>query len=169
MKSLEFEGIYDLVIPGRKMPECKQLPEIYSSAPRLLHMISALVATVARLLVHVLSALLYGAFVGVGNVESQAPQTNQQVAERIRMFNHEWRAKNSHCFYFGIYSFNLTRWKTLDASHLRTWCNSTAHGQPGERRYLIGYVRHSNLIMLVVEDEFELYHCGNMSQFIKAR
>ena len=30
-------------------------------------------------------------------------------------------------------------------------------------------VKHSNLIMLVVEDEFELITCGNMSQLIKSR
>ncbi len=33
----------------------------------------------------------------------------------------------------------------------------------------LGYVKHSNLLMLVVEDEFELIHCGNMSSVINRR
>lgn len=37
----------------------------------------------------------------------------------------EFRIKNSHCSYFGIYSFNLTKWRSLEPSEIRTWCNST--------------------------------------------
>lgn len=85
------------------------------------------------------------------------------LAERIKIFNNEWRSKNSHCDYFGVYSFNLTKWKSLDASEMRVWCNST-NSHP--KKFLAGYVKHSNLIMLVVEDEYELIYCGNMSQLI---
>lgn len=174
MKSLEFEGIYDLVIPGNTMPECKQLPQIYNSSPRLFNILAMLFGLIARLCRAVFllaSSLVYyltstSTLVTRQVVDSQ--QINQQLAERIRQFNHEWRSKNSHCFYFGIYSFNLTRWKTLDSSRMHTWCNSSGSNiNPGLRRYLAGYVRHSNLIMLVVEDEFELFHCGNMSQYMQ--
>ena len=58
----------------------------------------------------------------------------------------------------------MTRWKSLDSSELRVWCNSSNNVQ---RRYLSGYVKHSNLIILVVEDEYELIHCGSMSSLIE--
>jgi hypothetical protein len=96
-------------------------------------------------------------------LNAQAHGKNPTLAERIEAFNNEWRSKNSHCYNFGVYSFNFTKWKTLDSSELRVWCNSTNNVQ---RRYLAGYVKHSNLIILIVEDEFELIHCGNMSNLI---
>lgn len=172
MKSLEYEGIYDLVIPGQKMPECKQLPQIYNSSARLFNLIARLL----HLLAHLAHSIYFYAysFLFLWSYSPQplhvhGQQTNQQTAERIRNFNHEWRSKNSHCFYFGIYSFNLTKWKSLDSSKLRTWCNSTASSNPGERHYLAGYIRHSNMIMLIVDDEFELFHCGNMSEFMQTQ
>lgn len=96
---------------------------------------------------------------------------NPTLAERIENFNNDWRIQNSNCYYFGIYSFNITKWKSLEASEFRVWCNSTAGSHlgvgPTPRRYLAGYVHHSNLLMLVVEDEFELIHCGNMSEIMR--
>ena len=167
MKSLEFKGIYDLVIPGSNMPECKQLPQIYNSSSKLVYSILSSILSLFKHIYALICTLLCYSINIQHPVEAQL--TNQQTADRIRNFNHEWRSKNSHCFYFGVYSFNLTRWKTLDARELHTWCNSSAHGNPGERHYLVGYMRFSNLIMLIVEDEFELYHCGNMSQLMKTR
>ena len=89
------------------------------------------------------------------------------LMERIEAYNVEWRNKNSHCFYFGVYSFNLTKWNSLNPSETRIWCNSTAHVSPLPRKFLTGFIKHSNLIMLVVEDEAELIHCGNMSQLVE--
>lgn len=76
----------------------------------------------------------------------------------------EWRIINSHCFYFGIYSFNITRWKSIDSSELHTWCNSTT-----PRRFMAGYVKHSNLLMLVVENEHEVSKCGSIDAIAKSR
>ena len=49
------------------------------------------------------------------NVNLMLPKINQN----------EWRIRNSHCFYFGIYSFNLTRWQSMDANEMKNWCNKT--------------------------------------------
>lgn len=54
-------------------------------------------------------------------------QQQQQLLPRakIDMSQVQFRIKNSHCIYFGIYSFNLTKWRSLDSGELHTWCNSS--------------------------------------------
>ena len=37
------------------------------------------------------------------------------------------------------------------------------------RNYLAGYLKHSNLIMLVVEDEKEWSKCGSIQEMVKSR
>ena len=186
MKRLEYEGIYDLVIPGSNLPECKELPRTFNSSSSLRNIINFLLSTIMSIIsqfIHVLRSL--GAYLVIylfsSNELSQVfdrygylgPMVNAQahktptLPERIEIFNNEWRGKNSHCYYFGIYSFNLTKWKTLDHSEMRVWCNSTAPFNGNPRKFLTGYIKHSNLIMLVIEDEYELIHCGNMSQLIR--
>ena len=194
MKNLEYEGLYDLIIPGHKLPECMQLPRTFNGAAS--DLFGSVVLAIVRMLMGVVSALV--GFLSAQQTPTPPPPTpsHSQVtappmsapiggggpggatggggggggiktptlAERIESFNNEWRAKNSHCYYFGVYSFNFTRWKTMDASEMRTWCNHSTSG--ARRRYLSGYVLHSNLIMLVVEDEYELIHCGNLSALI---
>ncbi|CAF0767770.1 unnamed protein product [Brachionus calyciflorus] len=160
MKILEFEGIYDLVIPGKELPECKQERRIFNSSSRIKNFLVYLF----KFVVNLLSYFIYF-FYTPNSVPVSALNLNSlSLAEHIRIFNNEWRVKNSHCYNFGVYSFNLTKWSTLDASELRVWCNSTNNTQ---RKFLAGSVKHSNLIMLVVEDEFELIHCGNLSSLIK--
>ena len=40
MKRLEFDGIYNLIIPGSQMPECMEIPFIYSSSVSLRNLLS---------------------------------------------------------------------------------------------------------------------------------
>ncbi|RNA43660.1 hypothetical protein BpHYR1_031945 [Brachionus plicatilis] len=160
MKILEFEGIYDLVIPGKQLSECRQESRIFNSSTRLKNTIIFAFNFVLKLVSQIWVMLLFKS--GAKPVSSQLNPT-LSLADHIRIFNNEWRGKNSHCYNFGVYSFNLTKWNSLDASELRVWCNSTNGTQ---RKFLVGPVKHSNLIMLVVEEEFELIHCGNLSQLI---
>lgn len=80
---------------------------------------------------------------------------NITLVERIEMFNNDWRIQNSHCFYFGIYSFNITKWKSLDSSEYRIWCNSTAGAhlgkEPQPRHYLAGkFLNLYDMISLLI-------------------
>ncbi len=181
MKSLEYDGMFNLIIPGAKLPECRKASTIVSSASNLFSFIGLVIKTVFSLITDIFSLLFYIVLYSFGgyssfldlfqtnsNILVNAQHAKLTVAERIENFNTKWRGDNSHCFYFGIYSFNITKWKELDASEYRIWCNSTA-GAGAQRKYLAGYVKHSNLLMLIVEDEFELYHCGNMSAYINIR
>ncbi len=181
MKQLEFDGVFDLIIPGAKLPECRKASAIISGASNFISLISFCIKYLLIMftdLVHlVFYVIMYFSFSFQDLFFDSIKQTkfmvsanpkNHTIAERIEIFNSKWRSDNGHCFYFGIYSFNLTRWKELDASEFKIWCNSTA-GSGAQRKYLAGYVKHSNLIMLIVEDEFELYHCGNMSTYISNR
>lgn len=161
MKILEFEGIYDLVIAGKDLPECRQESRIYNSSSRLKNILFYLFNVIIKIFRQVFVFFLFD--YGAKPVSSQLNPT-LSLADHIRLFNNEWRGKNSHCYNFGVYSFNLTKWNNLDASELRVWCNSTNNTQ---RKFLVGPVKHSNLIMLVVEEEFELIHCGNLSQLIQ--
>jgi hypothetical protein len=169
MKNLEYEGIYDIVLPGKALPECMQLPKTFSSSSTLF----SVVKYVFKLFLFLLGELkdFLFKYAGMFFMSSLSmPVTNAQLgrnptlAERIEAFNIEWRMKNGHCYHFGIYSFNFTKWQLLDASHLRVWCNSSNKVQ---RHYLAGYLQYTNLIMLVVEDEYELIHCGNITTLIE--
>ena len=180
MKQLEYDGVYELVIPGPTLQECRQPSTQFNSANGLIGLVQLIILNVFNLFSYFLQQLVLMFSIGF-IVEVTMPNyliqpTNAQIlrnptlADRIEIFNNEWRIKNSHCYYFGIYSFNISKWKELDSSEYKTWCNSTSGAHlglgPHPRRYLAGYVKHSNLLMLVVEDEFELIHCGNMSQII---
>lgn len=110
----------------------------------------------------------------------------------------EFRIRNSHCIYFGIYAFNLTKWRSMDPSEMHVWCNSTHAKQAYDqsraetgllvekydrmyrydsrklkvghhRHYLAGYMQSSNLIMLVVENEHELQRCGRIETLTRDR
>ena len=52
----------------------------------------------------------------------------------------------------------------MDSSELHVWCNASV-----PRRYMAGYVKHSNLLMLVVDDEFEVSKCGSIDAISKNR
>ncbi len=93
--------------------------------------------------------------------DAQKPQS-RNLTERIDLFNYEYRMKNSNCHYFGIYAFNLENWMSLDASKVRPWCETPM----GTKNYLVGYLEHSNMLLVVVEDQFELLHCGNITHLI---
>lgn len=177
MKKLEYDGIYDRIIEGDQMPECRELPQILSSSVNLKNMFSYIFKTICFFLKELYFLFIYligssiwsdygGPYAYLGGVMAQNPRAPTLI-ERIEAFNVEWRHKNSHCYYFGVYSFNLTKWNSLDPSEVRIWCNSTAPVSPLPRKFLTGFIKHSNLIMLVVDDEFELIHCGNMSQLIE--
>jgi len=78
-----------------------------------------------------------------------------------------WKFQNSHCSYFGIYSFNLTKWNNLNSSSLNIWCSSDDNLI--KRQYLAGYLQHSNLLMLVVENQKDFIKCGKIEMLIKNR
>jgi hypothetical protein len=89
----------------------------------------------------------------------------------------DYRIKNGHCYHFGIYSFNYMKWKSLDASEYRIWCNSTQNNEKDadpnigtsdmqSKRFLTGYIKNTNLLMLVVEDEDMWTRCGNIEDII---
>jgi hypothetical protein len=177
MKKLEYDGIYDRIIEGSNMPECRELPQILSSSANLKNLFSFIFNAIFFFLKEVYFLFIYligsnilndygGPYAYLGGVMAQNPRAPSLI-ERIEAFNIEWRHKNSHCYYFGIYSFNLTKWNSLDPSEVRIWCNSTASVSPLPRKFLTGFIKQSNLIMLVVDDEYELIHCGNMSQLIE--
>ena len=66
--------------------------------------------------------------------------------------------------------FNFTKWNQLDESQIRSWCSySDEIDGKRERNYLAGYLKHSNLIMLVVEDEYFLSKCDNIDKQIIMR
>lgn len=184
MKQLEYDGFYQLVIPGPTLQECRKPSTQINNANALTSFISLIFVKIFSILQFFSQQLIYLISMNFvlelspGNNFLIVPTTaqilrNPTLAERIEIYNNDFRIQNSHCYYFGIYSFNITKWKDLDSSEYRVWCNSTS-GQhlgkePQPRRYLAGYVKHSNLLMLVVEDEFELIHCSNMSTVIRRR
>ena len=49
---------------------------------------------------------------------------------------------------------NITKAKSLNASEFRVWCNTM--------RYLVGYVKHSNLVMVIAETEPDLSKCSSL-------
>ncbi len=153
MKQLEYEGIYQLVIPGPTLQECRKPSEQVNSASRLLGVLASVVGAVLGLVRAVatqiflfFSTTLVLDLTGSSRflIEPVSAQLlrNPTLADRIEIFNNDWRIQNSHCYYFGIYSFNITKWRDLDASEFKVWCNSTT-GQhlgkePTPRRYLAG-------------------------------
>ena len=82
-----------------------------------------------------------------------------------RKIETEWKLKNSHCSFFGVYSFNISKWNSLNASQLKIWCNTTENAV--QRQYLVGYLKHSNLLMLVVENQKDFIKCASIDTLRK--
>ena len=59
MKKLEYDGIYDKIISGKDMPECRELPKIYSSSRILKNAFSFVFKTVALVVREVWLLLAY--------------------------------------------------------------------------------------------------------------
>ena len=164
MLQLEIEGLYDLIVTGNKLQDCNKPPIIYNSAARLFNILNFLMKSIF-VIANQLSNSFYSFFstsiyIKMNDLflltNAQSASTSKQTVQEINQ--NEWRIRNSHCFHFGIYSFNITKWKERDASELKVWCNSTE-----TRHYLAGYLQHSNLLMLIVEDEHEINKCGNIN------
>lgn len=79
-----------------------------------------------------------------------------------RKIETEWKLKNSHCSFFGVYSFNISKWNSLNSTQLKIWCNSTENAV--QRQYLVGYLQHSNLLMLVVENQKDFHKCTSIDE-----
>lgn len=128
MLQLEKDGLYDLILTGNKLQECTKPPIVYSSATRLFNMVDLVLRTVALGLLQVFHMIFYGVVqVAVGTLSTlvYADAGAEPSATIPKINQNEWKIRNSHCFYFGIYSFNLTRWQTMDSDELKTWCNKT--------------------------------------------
>jgi hypothetical protein len=144
MKRLELMGIYEKVISGKTLKECHKPSAEESSGVILKSFFNAF-----KYLFKFVSFLYVSAVDAVRFVE-----TNQM---RIDTFN-DIIEKQSNCYYFGIYALNIKKARSLNAAELDTWC--------APKRYLVGYVQKSNLLMLVVEDELNLTRCGNVQDKI---
>lgn len=162
MFQLEYQGIYNLIIPGSHLDECSKPPTVQSGAIRLIDIISSAIRILSLLFVNSLELASYL----LGNVATAYSSAIKDIDQN------EFRIKNGHCHYFGIYSFNYTKWKSLNASEFRTWCNSTPSEDTKQsfiqpRRFLAGHIKYSNLIMLIVEDEPEFSRCGSIDVITK--
>jgi hypothetical protein len=191
MLQLEIEGVYDLIIPGNRLQDCSKPPKTISGASSITNFFGFVLKSLALALVNSLSLLLsfflrlisssfyyivsskdcYFSLLGIGVGSPYSPLAHAQSLaskmKKLEMINqNEFRIRNSHCSYFGIYSFNLIKWKSMDPTEIKTWCNSSALIQ---RSYMAGYVRNSNLLMLVVENEHEVSKCGAIEMLIKQR
>jgi hypothetical protein len=174
MMQLEIDGLYDLIVTGNKLQDCSSRPPtIISSAPSLTNFIRFLSKMVYFLIHDTFN--LFSQFVVTAQQQQQQQQQsessqNPQETVVVKSVNEqkselselEWRIKNSHCFYFGIYSFNIYKWKSMDTGEIRKWCNGT-------RRYLAGYMKHSNLLMVAVENEPKTTKCGSIEVLAKQR
>jgi hypothetical protein len=182
MFQLELDGLYDLIVTGNKLQDCTKPPITLNSGNNIINIMSLVMKSVTflirQLFVYVNNVIFYLIvvfFSGEGlfslNKNNTYSFLNAQTTSQFQFNNkgeinqNEWRIRNSHCFYFGIYSFNITKWKTIDPSEIKTWCNSATQ----KRNYLAGYLKHSNLLMLAVEDEYEVSKCGSIESFTKNR
>ncbi len=120
MLQLEKDGIYDLVVTGAKLQECKRPPIVFSGAARIFDVVSLVMKVIGAAVVHLFQMVFYasGQLV-VASENEMAVKVVPKVDQRA------YRISNSHCFYFGIYNFNFTKWQNLDSDELRTWCNKT--------------------------------------------
>jgi hypothetical protein len=173
MLQLEIEGLYDLVIPGSQLEDCSSLPTKYNSASAIFSFVKhglALIQSVLYFLVYSLMQFVTYAQVSAKTSSSSSAAAAAASAELVNSMNLkrlEWRIRNNHCFYFGVYSFNINKWKQTDSSEVKVWCNSTKI----QKHYLAGYLKHSNLLLLVVEEDNDntLFECGNMKDLVKQR
>ena len=166
MLQLEMEGLYDLIVAGNKLQDCSKPPMIISGAPTLANFLKFVVRSTALLFYQIMQfgkSIIVNCQVeaNMASTLSGYPNTyNSAVKSETKQI--EWRIKNSHCFYFGIYSFNIYKWKDHKPNEIKYWCNGT-------RRYLAGYLKHSNLLMLVVDEEQEVTKCGSIETLAKQR
>ena len=130
MLQLEKAGIYDLIIKGNKLQECRKPPLVFSSASRLFNMVDLVLKTIGFAALQLFQTVVYGAaqviiasLTSVVNANLDNPDVVEVAVHKINQ--NEWRIRNSHCFYFGIYSFNITKWQNMDSDKVRTWCNKT--------------------------------------------
>lgn len=167
MLQLELDGLYDLIVTGNKLQDCVRPPMTFNSASNLFNLAHLMAKTIGGLILQAVQ-ILSGTFIYM--VTSQfgfsKAQRNYQVNTKGEINQIEWRIRNSHCFYFGIYSFNITKWRTIDPSELKTWCNATVGHH---KHYMAGYLKQSNLIMVVVEDESQVSKCGSVDALAKNR
>ncbi len=130
MLQLEKDGLYDLIITGNKLQECSKPPVLFSSAGELFNFVGLVMRMAGLAMVQLFQTVTYGLAQLILTTTSQlinAADTSQlDSAPNLPKINqNEWRIRNSHCFYFGIYSFNITRWQTMDSNELKTWCNKS--------------------------------------------
>lgn len=174
MMQLEIEGLYDLIVTGNKLQDCSKPPMIISAASTLSNLVRFLLRIVTAIWMHVYEqvgvyAANYSFSTTTTTTTTEAPpmltatgKRVQTAAEKFEAQQVEWRIKNSHCFYFGIYSFNVHRWLNRDPTEIRKWCNETRH-------YMAGYIRNSNLLMVAVDEENEVTRCGSIEVLAKQR
>lgn len=172
MLQLEMDGLYDLIVTGNKLQECTKPPEAFSSASRFFNMVDIVLKTIGFAIFQLFQTVFNGCsqlvmttLDTVVHADTAANGPAQPIPKKINQ--NEVKIRNSHCFYFGIYSFNLTRWQTMDSNELKVWCNKTDGSE--SKKYLAGYLKHSNLVMLVVEDETQFSQCGNIEEMAKNR
>lgn len=67
----------------------------------------------------------------------------------------------------GVYTFNLTKWENSNSNELKVWCNNTIERE--ERNYLVGYLKQSNLLMIVLENESKKRECESIQSLIGKR
>ena len=65
----------------------------------------------------------------------------------------------------GIYTFNITKWRSADPSSIKVWCNNTVDQR--ERNFLVGHLKHSNLLMIIAEDEEKHSKCMPISKLVR--
>ncbi len=99
--------------------------------------------------------------------QQQKYNSIESLGKYVKKYENEWRFKNSHCSLFGVYSFNFKNWIDLNPSNLKTWCNSTKNAV--KRQYLAGYLKHSNLLILLVENQKDLLKCDSIESLVKKR
>jgi hypothetical protein len=164
MKSLQESGIYNLVIPGDKLKECRKPQSENSNAAMLRGIITLTISTVSYLISQISTLIvkigffIFVSFNGKQILNDSVSQSqgvlvgaNRYQMQKIESINEGIINKNSNCYYFGIYLLNITKAKSLNASEFRVWCNNM--------RYLVGYVKHSNLVMVIAETEPDLSKC----------
>ena len=168
MLRLEIDGFYNLIIPGRNLQDCSRPPLKLNSAPYLKSFVSLILKTVFVFIYHlgqitfIFSNQVLFSILNIDLVKSSINEHRINMAKQ--KYENDWRIRNSHCSYFGVYHFNFTKWQVLRSGQLRLWCNSST-----ERNFILGYINFSNLLMVIVEDESELSKCGSMDDLIKQR
>ncbi|CAF0767753.1 unnamed protein product [Brachionus calyciflorus] len=161
MLQLEIDGLFDLIVTGNKTQECNKPPTPFNNAATLFNLIKFIFNSFSFMFLSLSNLISNSLFILTEFREIKSQMKNQPV----EINQVEWRIQNSHCYYFGIYSFNIRKWRSMDPSELKTWCNTT----DGHRHYLAGYLKQSNLILLAVEEETQVSKCGSIDVLSKNR